>query len=69
MIRTCNYLDSRDRTEQPDLFTAKIFWQTARIRTMLYRHLTQRPLTPGLPWFIRFYGQWPEFVARFPHLC
>ena len=44
----------RHRTEIGDL-AAQLFWQTVRVRTLLYRYLTQRPLRPGLPWFIRFY--------------
>ena len=34
---------------------ARIFWQVIRVRCLLYRHLVQRPLTPGLQWFVRFY--------------
>lgn len=32
-------------------------WQTIRVRNIFYRHVTQRPMTPGLMWFIRFYGR------------
>jgi hypothetical protein len=32
-----------------------LFWQVERVRCMLYRHCIQRPLTPGLTNFIRFY--------------
>ncbi len=34
-----------------------LFWQTVRIRSIFYRHVVQRPMTPGLQWFIRFYGR------------
>ena len=34
-----------------------LFWQVTRIRCMLYRHLVQRSLTPGLQWFVRFYSR------------
>ncbi|MEZ6112405.1 MAG: hypothetical protein R3C99_15515, partial [Pirellulaceae bacterium] len=34
-----------------------LFWQTQRLRVMFYRHVVQRPLTPGLQWFIRTYGR------------
>lgn len=56
-IRACAYLDARERAGFPDLIAAQLFWQTVRVRTLLYRHITQRPLTPGLPWFIRFYAR------------
>ena len=36
---------------------AGLFWQTMRVRTLFYRHVVQRPMTPGLEWFIRFYGR------------
>ena len=49
--------DARDRSGRPDFPAAQLFWQTVRVRTILYRYITQRPLTPGLPWFIRFYAR------------
>ena len=36
---------------------ARIFWQVIRVRCLLYRHLVERPLTPGLQWFVRFYSR------------
>jgi hypothetical protein len=33
----------------------RLFWQVVRLRALFYRHLTQRPLTPGLQWFVRHY--------------
>ncbi len=38
-----------------DLAFARLFWQVVRLRCQLYRHVVQRPLTPGLQWFIRTY--------------
>lgn len=35
----------------------KLFWQVCRIRCHYYRHLVQRPMIPGLQWFLRFYGR------------
>jgi hypothetical protein len=55
VIRACAYFDARERAGRPDVLAAQLFWQTVRVRTILYRYITQRPLTPGLPWFIRFY--------------
>lgn len=40
-----------------DAFFAKLFWQTVRVRCGLYRHLVQRPMIPGLQWFMRFYSR------------
>ena len=57
VARLCAYLDERQDNGQPDLYAARLFWQVVRIRTILYRHIVQRPLTPGLEWFIRFYGR------------
>lgn len=36
---------------------ARLFWQIVRIRCLLYRHVVQRPLTPGLQWFVRFFSR------------
>ena len=36
---------------------ASLFWQVVRVRALFYRHITQRPMTPGMLWFIRFYGR------------
>jgi len=40
-----------------DALFAGLFWQYVRVRCLLYRHVTQRPMTPGLQWFVRFYGR------------
>jgi hypothetical protein len=38
-----------------DHLFSKLFWQVERVRCFVYRHCVQRPLTPGLTNFIRFY--------------
>jgi hypothetical protein len=40
-----------------DVYFARLFWQTIRIRCQYYRTVVQRPLTGGLQWFIRFYDR------------
>lgn len=45
------YLDANPQ----DRYFALLFWQVVRVRGLLYRHCVQRPLTPGLQNFIRFY--------------
>jgi hypothetical protein len=35
----------------------RLFWQCVRVRCLFYRHVTQRPMTPGLHWFLRFFGR------------
>lgn len=45
-----------DRAED-DLTFAGLFWQVIRVRCILYRHLVQRPMTPGLQWFVRSFGR------------
>ncbi|MCP4115293.1 MAG: hypothetical protein GY737_07755 [Desulfobacteraceae bacterium] len=40
-----------------DLLFSSFFWQVTRIRCIYYRHVTQRPMTPGLLWFVRHYDR------------
>ncbi|HEY7427222.1 MAG TPA: hypothetical protein VH682_23510 [Gemmataceae bacterium] len=40
-----------------DACFAKLFWQVVRVRCLFYRHVVQRPMTPGLHWFLRFYSR------------
>lgn len=35
----------------------RLFWQCVRVRNLFYRHVTQRPMTPGLHWFLRFFDR------------
>jgi Adenosine deaminase len=49
-----------------DALFATIFWQVVRIRALLYRHVVQRPMTPGLQWFIRFYGRMKKVAGSAP---
>ena len=49
---------------EEDRSFATIFWQVVRVRCLIYRHLVQRPLTPGLQWFVRFYGRIGPAKAR-----
>ncbi len=36
---------------------ARLFWQVVRVRVLFYRHVVQRPMTPGLQWFVRFFDR------------
>ena len=45
---------------------ARNFWQLIRVRCLLYRHLVQRPLTPGLQWFVRFFARIKPVRRRLP---
>ena len=47
------YMEESERDGDFD----RLFWQVIRIRCLLYRHLVQRPLTPGLQWFVRFFSR------------
>lgn len=40
-----------------DILFARLFWQSVRGRVAFYRHVVQRPMVPGLQWFIRSYGR------------
>ncbi|MBI4866883.1 MAG: hypothetical protein HY816_08015 [Candidatus Wallbacteria bacterium] len=44
-----------ETSRDPDDLFARLFWQVQRVRVKLYRHLIQRPMTPGLLWFVRTY--------------
>ena len=46
---------------------ARLFWQLVRVRCLLYRHLTQRPMTPGLQWFVRFYSRIKPVRGKLPN--
>ncbi len=56
-LRAVLHTLSKDGTISPDPLLEQLFWQYIRVRNILYRHVTQRPLTPGLQWFVRFYGR------------
>lgn len=49
------------RRHATDRGFARMFWQIERVRCQLYRHCIQRPLTPGLTNFIRFYDRKKPF--------
>ena len=44
-------------TGREDSVFAHLFWQSVRARTVFYRHVIQRPMTPGLQWFTRTYAR------------
>jgi hypothetical protein len=48
------YLSGEGRS---DMLFAQIFWQAVRGRVAFYRHVVQRPMVPGLQWFIRTYAR------------
>ena len=35
----------------------RLFWQVVRVRCLLYQHLVQHSLTPGLQWFVRTFSR------------
>lgn len=45
---------------------ARLFWQVVRVRCLLYRHLAQRPMTPGLQWFVRFFSRIKPVRGKLP---
>lgn len=45
---------------------ARLFWQVMRVRNLCYRHVVQRPMTPGLQWFLRFYSRIKPSRVSFP---
>jgi len=49
------YLKRREERRESDRVFEIIFWQVVRIRALFYRHVVQRPMIPGLQWFLRHY--------------
>ncbi|MBV8629866.1 MAG: hypothetical protein JOZ83_03010, partial [Silvibacterium sp.] len=59
VARARDYLESGATDNPPKgyFFFEQLFWQVMRVRVIFYRHVVQRPMTPGLQWFIRFYSR------------
>ena len=55
--RSIFYFLNRAKEKKPDLMYTSLFWQVIRMRCLFYRHVTQRPMTPGLVWFLRHYDR------------
>ncbi|MBS0261721.1 MAG: hypothetical protein JSS02_07155, partial [Planctomycetes bacterium] len=51
------YLQQNADGQKRDELFSILFWQVVRARTLFYRHVVQRPMTPGLQWFTRFYAR------------
>lgn len=49
-----------------DVHFERTFWQLERVRVRYYRHIVQRPMTPGLQWFVRHFGRIHAGVEHFP---
>lgn len=47
--------DEKNGKKETDF--SRLFWQVTRVRCLLYRHVVQRPMTPGLQWFVRFFSR------------
>ena len=52
--------------DKRDADFARLFWQVVRVRCLLYRHLAQRPMTPGLQWFVRFFSRIKPVRGKLP---
>lgn len=64
--------DEKEREEDEekgdkDTDFARLFWQVMRVRCILYRHVVQRPLTPGLQWFVRFFSRIKPLRKNIPN--
>ncbi|MCY1031275.1 hypothetical protein OV207_07385 [Corallococcus sp. BB11-1] len=55
IARALEYLETE--AGRKDRLFALVFWQVVRVRCLFYRHVVQRPMTPGLQWFIRFFAR------------
>jgi hypothetical protein len=57
------------QSHRNDRLFETLFLQVIRIRNLFYRHIVQRPLTPGLQWFVRSYSRLgPAKKIVTPHL-
>jgi hypothetical protein len=45
-----------ERAAKPDPAFTRLYWQLVRLQCLFYRHVVQRPMTPGLAWFVRTYA-------------
>ncbi len=64
------FIEREQRAKREDRAFVHLFWQVIRVRNLYYRHVVQRPLTPGLQWFVRHYGRmWPGHAPLSPQLC
>ncbi|RYZ40611.1 MAG: hypothetical protein EOO71_15325 [Myxococcaceae bacterium] len=52
--RALSYLNKDGKSDKA---FSMVFWQVVRVRCLFYRHIVQRPMTPGLQWFIRFFAR------------
>jgi hypothetical protein len=50
-------IEQDEEKGEKDTEFARLFWQVVRVRCLLYRHVVQRPLTPGLQCFVRFFSR------------
>ena len=56
ILFVCKALESMNESTHNSDF-ARLFWQVVRIRCLLYQHLVQHSLTPGLQWFVRTFSR------------
>lgn len=54
VAESLRYLSEEGKTDE---VYAHLFWQVVRVRNRFYRHVVQRPMTPGLQWFVRFFSR------------
>lgn len=54
VAKSLDYIEGRGKDDRA---YAHLFWQVVRTRNRFYRHVVQRPMTPGLQWFIRFFSR------------
>jgi hypothetical protein len=59
-------LEEGARSGRRDPLFERLFWQSVRIRCLFYRHLVQRPMTPGLQWFVRFFRRLKPVSGSLP---
>jgi hypothetical protein len=57
MRQSIAWLEDLEQNGKQDLLFEQLFWQVQRVRCVFYRFIVQRPNTPGLQWFLRFYSR------------
>ena len=64
--RSLSYMEQKELSGYPDYEFSALFWQIIRNKVSYYRYVVQRPLTPGLQWFIRHYYRIKTGSSPFP---
>jgi hypothetical protein len=72
-LHALRWLEDRERAGEEDDAARldesfeRLFWQVVRLRCICYQTVVQRPMTPGLQWFVRFAGRLSKLRPALQH--